>query len=60
LVKGKNMNYHREEESPERVSYYDEKWNTRDGEIVERNGYLILVRDSETGQELWKCNFEIA
>jgi hypothetical protein len=54
------MNYHREEESPERVSYYDEKWNTRDGEIVERNGYLILVRDSETGHELWKCNFEIA
>lgn len=44
----------------ERVSYCDENWNTRDGDIVERNGYLILVRDAETGQEVWKCNFEIA
>ena len=47
-------------ESAERVQYYDEKWDTREGEVLETNGYLLLIRDAETGQEVWKCHFEIA
>ena len=39
--------------------YLDEDFEQRDCEIIERNGNLTLVRDSETGEEDWVAPFEV-
>lgn len=41
------------------AEWSDDEFNTRSGEIIERNGNLTLVRDDETGDEDWIGNFQI-
>lgn len=48
----------KEKESKE-ARYYDEQFQDHDCEILERNGNLYYVRDSETGEESWRCGFEL-
>jgi hypothetical protein len=45
--------------STKSISYYDENYNLRSAEIIERNGNLILIKDSETGEEKYVCGFEL-
>jgi len=39
--------------------YWNEDLDLCDCEIIERNGNLILVRDSETGEEDWVSPHEV-
>ena len=44
---------------PRRCIYFDDRFERREGEIVERNGNLTLVRDAETGKEDWLAPHDI-
>jgi hypothetical protein len=41
------------------VRYQDDDYEMRDGEVIERNGNLTLVRDRETGEESYRSPFEV-
>lgn len=51
----KNRRYSEERE----VGYYDESFERREGRVLERNGNLTLVEDSETGEERYLAPFEM-
>jgi general stress protein 26 len=44
---------------PRDVDYYDDDHQQREGVALERNGALTLVEDRETGEEVWKDDWEI-
>lgn len=44
--------------TPRKVRYTDDAFEEREGEVIERNGNLTLIRDAETGEEDWRAPFE--
>lgn len=41
------------------VQYFDDDYEPHDAVVVERNGNLRLLRDEETGEEVYRCPWEI-